>query len=447
MDPQNPTPIDSPVDSPIDASGFDADRLLSGAVVQRADVGERGAVIKLRAPGQTSYLLALAGAGMAIARSKVARPDGARAVKRLEGFRVSFVTPSAIALVRGEERGAIVVRGSRIVLEFPGEVDAAQAVNVDAREAWIARGLAMAEKVASSAIEARRADATRSLKRGLARLERRIAAVRGDMARIGDAESLAARAQWLVAEAARAPRGAKSLTFTDWSTGEANVIEVPLDPSKPARDQVQAMFQRARRLKLGAKIAEERLTQATRARDALAASLDALATAVDLGAIESIVTAARAAAPKDVTLENAQAPSGKRTPQAKSPPFRTFHARSGDRILVGRGAAQNDLLTFQVGRPHDLWLHAKDRTGAHVIAPLQKGHACPPELLVDAAHLAAHFSEARDETIVDVQYVERRYIRKPRGSAPGLVVVDREKVIVLRRDDAILRALLESEEG
>jgi predicted ribosome quality control (RQC) complex YloA/Tae2 family protein len=119
---------------------------------------------------------------------------------------------------------------------------------------------------------------------------------------------------------------------------------------------------------------------------------------------------------------------------------------SGARILVGRGAAHNDALTLHVARPHDLWLHAKDRSGAHVVVALKKGESCPPELLVEAAHLAAHFSDARDERIVDVQYTPRRHLRKPRGSAPGLVLVDREKVLILRKDDEVLRRLLESEQ-
>jgi predicted ribosome quality control (RQC) complex YloA/Tae2 family protein len=118
----------------------------------------------------------------------------------------------------------------------------------------------------------------------------------------------------------------------------------------------------------------------------------------------------------------------------------------GARILVGKGAAQNDRLTFQTARPHDLWLHPKDRTGAHVIVPLAKNATIAPELLIDAAHLAAHFSDARGETIVDVQYAPRRYLRKPRGSPPGFVVVDREKVIAVRLERGRVERLLESEE-
>jgi predicted ribosome quality control (RQC) complex YloA/Tae2 family protein len=80
-----------------------------------------------------------------------------------------------------------------------------------------------------------------------------------------------------------------------------------------------------------------------------------------------------------------------------------------------------------------------------VVVPLDKKGSCPGDVLVDAAHLAAHFSEARDEALVEVQYTPRRYLRKPRGSAAGLVVVDREKVLLLRREDDRLRALLERE--
>ena len=164
---------------------------------------------------------------------------------------------------------------------------------------------------------------------------------------------------------------------------------------------------------------------------------------------------ARKVAPRDFKLASspalasahAPAPAARARPRAQPPlpPYRTFLSSSGARLLVGRGADRNDDLTFHVARPHDLWLHAKNRAGAHVVVPLDRGASCPADLLVDAAHLAAHFSEARDEAVVEVQYTPRRHLRKPRGSAPGLVVVDREKVLVLRREDARIRALLDRE--
>jgi predicted ribosome quality control (RQC) complex YloA/Tae2 family protein len=221
-----------------------------------------------------------------------------------------------------------------------------------------------------------------------------------------------------------------------------------LDPAKPPRAQLDAMFQRARRLKEGARIGRERLAEAEAARASLAAIALELTAEVpeDLTPLEA---RARAAAPRDFKLTAPQDPSkrGSRSAQqAPLPPYRTFTSASGVRIMVGKGAEKNDELTFHVARPHDLWLHVKNRTGAHVIVPLARGRTCPGDVLVEAAHLAAHFSEARDEDLVEVQYARKRHLRKPRGAAPGLVVVDKEKVIVLRRQEALLKAVLGREE-
>ena len=444
-------------------------RLLEGAVVQRADVSERGAVLKVREPGRTTFVI-VSGAGVGLTEARAAKPDGSRSAVRIEGFRVVWVSARGVGLARqtkppegaeapeGTDAPAVVER-ARVdagrdgrVKVYVGEeawtdADADEAAPEAERAQWLARGERLARDASSHAIDGRRADALRAVKRAVTRIARRVTAVRGDLARIGDAEALASRAQWLIAEAVRAPRGAKSLTVVDWSSGEPQTIEVPLDPGKPARVQVEAMFQRARRLKLGAKVAGERLAQAEKALAGLAPIESAIASAADLRAIDDAVARARSIAPKDVKLESQSTHAGGPRTQAKAPPFRTFHARAGSRLLVGRGAAHNDVLTFQIARPHDLWLHAKGYPGAHVIVPLTKNRSCPSDLLVDAAHLAAHFSDARDEAVVDVQYASRRHLRKPRGSAPGLVVVDREKVIAVRIDAETLRALLESEEA
>jgi predicted ribosome quality control (RQC) complex YloA/Tae2 family protein len=208
------------------------------------------------------------------------------------------------------------------------------------------------------------------------------------------------------------------------------------------------MFRRARRLKEGARIARERLAEAEKSLAALAQLGRDLAGAPD-DALAPLEERARAAAPRDFKLAPASSPGGGAPRRARAqpplPPYRTFLAASGARILVGRGADRNDALTFHVARPHDLWLHAKNRAGAHVVVPLDKSASCPADVLVEAAHLAAHFSEARDEALVEIQHTPRRYLRKPRGSAPGFVVVDREKVMVLRRDAQLLRRLLERE--
>jgi predicted ribosome quality control (RQC) complex YloA/Tae2 family protein len=303
---------------------------------------------------------------------------------------------------------------------------------------------ATADEVLSGA----RAELLAALARAGKRVERRIAAVRGDLDRVKDADAIASQAQWLVAEAARAPRGARSLKVTDWSTGEPRPLELPLDPARPAREQVEALFKRARRIRKGAVIAHARLAQAEAMRDALLVAAEEAEAATSPAQIEALIARARAAAPRDFTLsaEPSDAARKKRKPGERVP-YRTFHGAGGARILVGKRAADNDALTLHVARPQDLWLHAKGRSGAHVVVPLTKGQACPPDLLVDAAHLAAHFGGGREETLVEVTYAPKRYVRKPRRSPVGLVVVDREKVLLLRVESARTARLLASEEA
>jgi hypothetical protein len=492
------------------------------ALVQEADCSERVVVLKIRAPGRTSFLLVAAtraggGAGLlpqgarqelwggklppgasrqrgredALAKARIVAVVGAeiffepwtarqaRADAAADAD-ADDTTTTAQDLGRGDralsrsagatEQDAnahpalglrcLRVTGGRVVItEAPLPAGATMLLEVteSERAALEARGLALAVVLAEDAIELRRDELARALVKSRQRIERRRAAIGEDLAKIAQADQIAAQAQWLVGEAARAPRGATKLVVTDWSTGEAVTMEVPLDLARSARDQVAAMFKRAKRLKLGGRIAAERLAQTeAQARDVTSA-LDALRDATSLPAIEAAAREAKRAAPRDVVLPSAGAdgdkargaprgaPAARGAPPGRRVAFRTFTARSGTTIFVGKGAADNDTLTLKIARPHDLWLHAKDRTGAHVIVPLEKQKACPAEDLVDAAHLAAHFSDARDERAVDVQYTPRRYLRKPKGSPAGLVVVDREKVLALRFDPALLRALLERE--
>ena len=89
---------------------------------------------------------------------------------------------------------------------------------------------------------------------------------------------------------------------------------------------------------------------------------------------------------------------------------------------VGRGARDNDHLTFRVARPHDLWLHSADYPGSHVVIrnPV-RGRDIPHRTIIEAAQLAAHFSHARANAKVDVHYTQRKFLSKPKGAAPGLV--------------------------
>ncbi|MDC0677414.1 NFACT RNA binding domain-containing protein [Sorangium atrum] len=351
---------------------------------------------------------------------------------------------------RGEAR--LLDAAGHLILRWPpqgGAPPAAIAYPADP----LAAGAALVEASDDAAAGQEKAALARAVKARRAALERRAEAVRGDLGRLGSVARLQKTGQLLLAQAARVPRGAAKALLDDWETG--GKIEVALDPSRPAKAQAEVFFAKARRYQRGEAVMRARLAETERALSAIAAlEADVAAAEARPESLDPLAQRARSLGVSRAELAGAGEPgtSGARAPGAGRPaprrPFHAYRSASGAAILVGRGAEDNDALTTKHARPHDLWLHAKGVTGSHVVVPLAKGASCPADVLVDAATLAAHFSDARGEAVCEVSYVQRRYVRKPRGAAPGAVVFDREKVIAVRIEgDRLSRLLATKEEG
>ncbi|WP_437618807.1 NFACT RNA binding domain-containing protein [Sorangium sp. So ce1151] len=325
-----------------------------------------------------------------------------------------------------------------------------------------AAGAALVEASDEAAAGQEKAALARAVRARRAALERRAEAVRGDLGRLGSVARLQKTGQLLLAQGGRVPRGAAKALLDDWETG--GTIEVALDPARPAKAQAEAFFAKARRYQRGEAVMRARLAETERALAAVAAlEADVAAAEARPEALEPLAQRARSLGVSRAELAGVGAAGGGEAGAAASAagargaragraaprlPFHAFRSASGAAILVGRGAADNDALTTKHARPHDLWLHAKGVSGSHVVVPLPKGASCPADVLVDAATLAAHFSDARGEVVCEVSYVQRRHVRKPRGAAPGAVTYDREKVIAVRVEaERLSRLLATKEEG
>jgi predicted ribosome quality control (RQC) complex YloA/Tae2 family protein len=111
-------------------------------------------------------------------------------------------------------------------------------------------------------------------------------------------------------------------------------------------------------------------------------------------------------------------------------PYHEFEFH-GFRIWVGRNAQTNDILTFRHGYKEDLWLHAKDVAGSHVLIKYQAGKKFPKDVIERAAELAAYNSKRKTETLCPVIVTPRKFIRKRKGDPAGAVVIEREDVIMV----------------
>jgi hypothetical protein len=122
-------------------------------------------------------------------------------------------------------------------------------------------------------------------------------------------------------------------------------------------------------------------------------------------------------------------------------PFRTYRSSGGLEIWVGRGAASNDALTFHESSPRDVWLHARDSAGAHVVLRWSRDEPPPSRDLEEAAVLAAWHSKSRGSGLVPVDWTRRRYVRKAKGGPPGQVLVQRSETIFVKPDERVERRL------
>ncbi|HEX8545711.1 MAG TPA: NFACT RNA binding domain-containing protein [Cytophagaceae bacterium] len=101
------------------------------------------------------------------------------------------------------------------------------------------------------------------------------------------------------------------------------------------------------------------------------------------------------------------------------------------KILVGRNAQNNDDLTQKFAHKNDLWLHAKDVQGSHVVIQHQPGKNFPKPVIEKAAALAAYYSKRKNESFCPVMYTQKKYVRKIKGAPKGAVKVEKETVIMV----------------
>lgn len=115
---------------------------------------------------------------------------------------------------------------------------------------------------------------------------------------------------------------------------------------------------------------------------------------------------------------------------AESLPFKVFEFE-GFTIWVGKSAKDNDEMLRGFARKEDIWLHARQAAGSHVLIKMRGVTVVPQRVMERAAELAAFYSKLKSDTLAPVMYTEAKYVRKVKGSAPGSVMVDREKVILV----------------
>jgi predicted ribosome quality control (RQC) complex YloA/Tae2 family protein len=289
---------------------------------------------------------------------------------------------------------------------------------------------------ATRAFDIRAAAARAPLRRAINQRSKLRQHLLNDMAAHGDAEEHRRIADLLLANTGTAERRGRNVAITDYYAEGAPRIELEIDENSTLQEAAAQLYARYAKARRAAKEITRRLTELDGELERLNAQLFEIERIIaerDEAALEAL---------EDEKKEITRRPEARRKASESVPGTRRYLSSDGYEILVGRGARDNDHLTFRVARPHDLWLHAADYPGSHVVVRNPKrGLDIPHRTIIEAAQLAAHYSQARRDAKVDIHYTQRKFLSKPKGAAPGLVRISSFRTITVEPGLSVERIL------
>lgn len=207
------------------------------------------------------------------------------------------------------------------------------------------------------------------------------------------------------------PEGAKELSAVNYYTNEP--VKIPLDPQLSPGENAQRYFDKYNKLKR----TYEALSQLILDTQSEITHLESISTALDIAVSEDDLAQIKE---ELIQYGYIKKRGGGKKEKIKSKPFH-YLSSDGYHIYVGKNNFQNEELTFKFAAGSDWWFHAKGIPGSHVIVK-SEGQELPDRVFEEAGKLAAYYSKSRGGEKVEIDYLERKNVKKPNGSKPGFVV-------------------------
>ena len=265
------------------------------------------------------------------------------------------------------------------------------------------------------------------------RVRRKLAAQEKELAACLDRDHLRICGELITANLYRMERGQSRLTAQNYYDENCADVDIPLDVRLSPQENAARYFKQYAKAKTAEKYLTAQLQRGREELQYLESVLQELAQAESEQDFNDIRT--------ELTDGGYLRGRGKKQPgfQRASKP-REFRSSAGLRILVGRNNRQNDRLTTKDADKRDIWLHTQKIHGSHVI--LCTGGAEPDEQsLMEAASLAAYFSQAQSSTKVPVDYTPVKFVKKPAGAKPGMVVYTTYQTMLADPDEELVKHL------
>jgi predicted ribosome quality control (RQC) complex YloA/Tae2 family protein len=416
-----PPPVDKP-----DVTTADAGTLAAAAARALADLGERPRALVAAwsgtSPATAREIWVRAGAGDG--------PSPARLAETWREFYHDTRPPTetepggslfapALAVFRGEKAEALCFEPAQPVLSLtfcPSVSRAAETAHAEAlaretagRRSPRRKAVLQAERRVANALEAREREERETL----------------------DPASLRRLGEALLASAHRVKAGLAEATIPDPRTDTP--VTIKLNPKLSVAENADLYFRRARKAERRGERAAGRQAELEGRLAALRNLRERLDAAAGAEPHPSWFRDARSLGVKLPPADRDKDPEARpedRLPSALRP--RRYTLEDGWEVLVGKSNRGNEVLTHEIARPHDTWLHADQAAGSHVVLRHhEKSREVPPPVLLAAAAIAAYFSKARHASKVPVLVTRKRFVRRIRKAAAGTVSVGEHKTVMV----------------
>ncbi len=259
------------------------------------------------------------------------------------------------------------------------------------------------------------------LKREMAKERKLLANLNADRQNLGEPDKWKRFGDLLLASAANNKRTETGFEVADLFDAEMPIITIPAKEKETATEAAERYFKLYTKARNGMRSIEERADIVSQKIAELEERIAELEQAIE----QRDETRLREFA--GVIHEPLPKRSKKDIPA--DPHARSFISSDGFEILVGKKAADNDKLTFRIARSLDTWMHAADYPGSHVVIRNPNRKEIPQRTLNEAAQLAAFYSKGSKQTKAAVHYTQKKFVNKPKGSAPGLVSLSSFKTL------------------
>ena len=206
--------------------------------------------------------------------------------------------------------------------------------------------------------------------------------------------------------------GAKSLEAVNYYNNET--VQIPLDPTLSATENAKKYFDKYGKMKR----TYEALSELTKEVKEEIDHLESISAALDIAQKEEDLVEIKEELTESGYIRRK---SGSKKQKITSKPFH-YISSDGFHMYVGKNNYQNDQLTFQFATGNDWWFHAKHMTGSHVVVKLGNATELPDRTFEEAARLAAYYSKGRNQEKVEIDYIQKKHVKKPSGAKPGFVV-------------------------